>query len=102
VDVSRGGVIDHIALIRALKDKKIAGAALDVLFSWLTDSCSSPGIGVSAGSEIAIPSSWVNSQDVTMPFTIRNEKKAAPTAMTMKIIPRTILPVLRGVFVCVS
>jgi phosphoglycerate dehydrogenase-like enzyme len=30
VDVSRGGVIDHIALIRALKDKKIAGAALDV------------------------------------------------------------------------
>ena len=30
VDVSRGGVIDHIALIRAIKDKKIAGAALDV------------------------------------------------------------------------
>jgi phosphoglycerate dehydrogenase-like enzyme len=30
VDVSRGGVIDHIALIRALKDKKIAGVALDV------------------------------------------------------------------------
>ena len=30
VDVSRGGVIDHIALIRALKDKRIAGAALDV------------------------------------------------------------------------
>jgi phosphoglycerate dehydrogenase-like enzyme len=30
VDVSRGGVIDHIALIRALKNKKIAGAALDV------------------------------------------------------------------------
>ncbi len=30
VDVSRGSVIDHIALIRALKDKKIAGAALDV------------------------------------------------------------------------
>jgi phosphoglycerate dehydrogenase-like enzyme len=30
IDVSRGGVIDHIALIRALKDKKIAGAALDV------------------------------------------------------------------------
>jgi phosphoglycerate dehydrogenase-like enzyme len=30
VDISRGGVIDHIALIRALKDKKIAGAALDV------------------------------------------------------------------------
>ncbi|HBY08161.1 MAG TPA: hypothetical protein DEH22_10385 [Chloroflexi bacterium] len=30
VDVSRGGVIDHIALMRALKDKKIAGAALDV------------------------------------------------------------------------
>lgn len=30
IDVSRGGVIDHIALIRALKDKRIAGAALDV------------------------------------------------------------------------
>ncbi len=30
IDVSRGCVIDHIALIRALKDKKIAGAALDV------------------------------------------------------------------------
>ena len=30
IDISRGGVIDHIALIRALKDKKIAGAALDV------------------------------------------------------------------------
>jgi phosphoglycerate dehydrogenase-like enzyme len=30
IDVSRGGVVDHIALIRALKDKKIAGAALDV------------------------------------------------------------------------
>jgi phosphoglycerate dehydrogenase-like enzyme len=30
IDVSRGGVIDHIALIRALKDKKIGGAALDV------------------------------------------------------------------------
>ncbi len=30
VDVSRGGVIDHQALGAALKDKKIAGAALDV------------------------------------------------------------------------
>lgn len=30
IDISRGAVIDHIALIRALKDKKIAGAALDV------------------------------------------------------------------------
>jgi phosphoglycerate dehydrogenase-like enzyme len=30
IDVSRGCVVDHIALIRALKDKKIAGAALDV------------------------------------------------------------------------
>lgn len=30
VDVSRGGVIDHQALVAALKDKKIAGAALDV------------------------------------------------------------------------
>jgi phosphoglycerate dehydrogenase-like enzyme len=30
VDISRGGVIDHIALTWALKDRKIAGAALDV------------------------------------------------------------------------
>jgi len=30
VDVSRGGIIDHTALITALKDRKIAGAALDV------------------------------------------------------------------------
>ena len=30
VDVSRGGVIDHSALIRALKDNRLAGAALDV------------------------------------------------------------------------
>ena len=30
VDVSRGGVIDHTALISALKDKRLAGAALDV------------------------------------------------------------------------
>ena len=30
VDVSRGGVIDHDALVSALKDKTIAGAALDV------------------------------------------------------------------------
>lgn len=30
IDVSRGGVVDHIALIRTIKDKKIAGAALDV------------------------------------------------------------------------
>ena len=30
VDVSRGGVVDHEALIPALKDRKIAGAALDV------------------------------------------------------------------------
>jgi phosphoglycerate dehydrogenase-like enzyme len=30
IDVSRGSVVNHIALIRALKDKKIAGAALDV------------------------------------------------------------------------
>lgn len=30
VDVSRGGIIDHAALIAALKDRKIAGAALDV------------------------------------------------------------------------
>ena len=30
IDVSRGSVIDHIALIRTLKDKKIGGAALDV------------------------------------------------------------------------
>jgi len=30
VDVSRGGVVDHNALVPALRDKKIAGAALDV------------------------------------------------------------------------
>jgi len=30
VDIARGGVIDHTALIAALKDEKIAGAALDV------------------------------------------------------------------------
>jgi phosphoglycerate dehydrogenase-like enzyme len=30
IDVSRGGVIDHEVLIEALKERKIAGAALDV------------------------------------------------------------------------
>jgi phosphoglycerate dehydrogenase-like enzyme len=30
IDVSRGGVVDHNALIAALKDGKLAGAALDV------------------------------------------------------------------------
>jgi phosphoglycerate dehydrogenase-like enzyme len=30
IDISRGCVVDHSALIRAIKDKKIAGAALDV------------------------------------------------------------------------
>ncbi len=30
VDVSRGGIVDHSALIPALRDRKIAGAALDV------------------------------------------------------------------------
>lgn len=30
VDVSRGGVVDHQALIEALKEKKISGAAIDV------------------------------------------------------------------------
>lgn len=30
VDVSRGGIVDHSALITALKDHRIAGAALDV------------------------------------------------------------------------
>ncbi len=30
IDVSRGGIVDHAALIEALKDKKLAGAALDV------------------------------------------------------------------------
>lgn len=30
VDVSRGGVVDHTALLAALRDHKIAGAALDV------------------------------------------------------------------------
>ena len=30
VDISRGGIVDHNALASALKDRKIAGAALDV------------------------------------------------------------------------
>jgi phosphoglycerate dehydrogenase-like enzyme len=30
VDISRGGIVDHNALISALKERKIAGAALDV------------------------------------------------------------------------
>jgi len=30
IDVSRGGIIDHPALIKALNEKKLAGAALDV------------------------------------------------------------------------
>ena len=30
IDVSRGGVIDHKALVDSLKDHKLAGAALDV------------------------------------------------------------------------
>ncbi len=30
VDISRGGIIDHAALVPALRDRKIAGAALDV------------------------------------------------------------------------
>jgi len=30
VDISRGGIVDHDALASALKDRKIAGAALDV------------------------------------------------------------------------
>jgi phosphoglycerate dehydrogenase-like enzyme len=30
IDVSRGGIIDHTALFAALRDQKIAGAALDV------------------------------------------------------------------------
>lgn len=30
IDVSRGGIVDHTALINALEQKKIAGAALDV------------------------------------------------------------------------
>ncbi len=30
VDVSRGGIVDHQALARAIKDRKLAGAALDV------------------------------------------------------------------------
>lgn len=30
VDISRGGVVDHTALVAALRDRKIAGAALDV------------------------------------------------------------------------
>jgi phosphoglycerate dehydrogenase-like enzyme len=30
IDVSRGGIVDHDALIQALRDKKIGGAVLDV------------------------------------------------------------------------
>jgi phosphoglycerate dehydrogenase-like enzyme len=30
VDISRGGIVDHNALVSALKDRKIAGVALDV------------------------------------------------------------------------
>ena len=30
VDVSRGGVVDHMALVSALRDRRFAGAALDV------------------------------------------------------------------------
>ena len=30
IDISRGGIVDHNALLAALKDRKIAGAALDV------------------------------------------------------------------------
>ena len=30
VDISRGGVVDHGALVKALNDKRLAGAALDV------------------------------------------------------------------------
>ena len=30
IDVSRGGIVDHAALIKALNDHKLAGAALDV------------------------------------------------------------------------
>jgi phosphoglycerate dehydrogenase-like enzyme len=30
VDVARGGIIDHVALTKALQDNKLAGAALDV------------------------------------------------------------------------
>jgi phosphoglycerate dehydrogenase-like enzyme len=30
VDISRGGIVDHNALVSALRDRKIAGAALDV------------------------------------------------------------------------
>lgn len=30
IDISRGGILDHAALIPALRDRKVAGAALDV------------------------------------------------------------------------
>jgi phosphoglycerate dehydrogenase-like enzyme len=30
IDISRGGIVDHSALIKALNDHKLAGAALDV------------------------------------------------------------------------
>jgi phosphoglycerate dehydrogenase-like enzyme len=32
IDVSRGGIVDHQALVNALKERKIAGAALDVFY----------------------------------------------------------------------
>jgi D-2-hydroxyacid dehydrogenase (NADP+) len=30
VDISRGGIVDHAALVKALNEHKLAGAALDV------------------------------------------------------------------------
>ncbi len=30
IDISRGGIVDHTALVAALKEHKIGGAALDV------------------------------------------------------------------------
>ena len=33
INVSRGGILDHDALVEALENKEIAGAGLDVLFS---------------------------------------------------------------------
>ena len=41
-------------------------------------------------------------QEATIPFTTRNDKNAAPTAITRKMIHRMILPTFFGVFVFCS
>ena len=47
IDVSRGGIIDHNALIKALNDHKLAGAALDAgvearITTWLQQAADHP------------------------------------------------------------